>query len=444
MNPELLSLIGIILSVFVFVYGVFKGIHIVASTLLGVVIVALFSGANIMQSITKVWAPKFGGTCQAYFLIFFFSALFARALGDTGAANAIAFKLAKLSRMWPGHEKLMAVLCVAIMQSVFTYFGVSVFVVTFTVMYIAKELFTELDVPWRLYTCGALGTSTFTTGMLPGSPQLTNLIPMEYFGTDPTAAPVLGIVCSLVVIAFGLWWINFSVKKAEAKNEGFLPSGEALLASWDESKNVKAVDLPLWKCLVGPIVLFIVMNVIKLDPIIAMLAGTVATYLVFNPIKQKDKIKPSIFTSISNAAGPLIALAAASGFGGVVAAAPGFGYVISALESIPGPPAIQVAVSVNVAAAFSASSSTGLRLTLDMLAERFMSTGIPAAALHRLSSIVSVCLDDLPHSPGLANAYYLTKISYKDGYINNFMISIVGTFITMAVAIVLISLGLTF
>jgi H+/gluconate symporter-like permease len=244
MSPEVLSLIGILIATALFIYGIFKGYHVTLVSIVTMAIVAVFSQVDIMKALTDTWMTKFAGVYKAYFLLFFFSALFAKSLGDTGAVQAIAFKLAKLARKWKGHERLAAVLCLVIIQTVFTLGGISVFVVTFTVMYIAKSLFTELNVPWKLYTCGSLGTSTFTCAMFPGSPQLTNLIPMSYYGTPATAAPVLGIICTIFCITLGVLWINRQVKKSEREGEGFEPSGTALLKSWDSSRDVQEVDLP--------------------------------------------------------------------------------------------------------------------------------------------------------------------------------------------------------
>ena len=42
----------------------------------------------------------------------------------------------------------------------------------------------------------ALGTSTFTMSMLPGTPAIQNAIPMPFFGTTPFAAPGLGVIAS--------------------------------------------------------------------------------------------------------------------------------------------------------------------------------------------------------------------------------------------------------
>jgi H+/gluconate symporter-like permease len=444
MNPELVSLLGILVAVSVFIFAIFKGYHITLVSMLCMAIIAIFSQNNILATLMGPWVGKFADTYKAFFLLFFFSALFAKSLGDVGAVQAIAFKLVKLAHKFPGHEKLAAVLCLVMIQFVFSIGGISVFVVTFTVLYIAKDLFTQLDVPWKLYTCGTLGASTFTVGMFPGSPQLTNIIPMEYFGTPATAAPVLSLISSALCVILGVAWINHQVKKCERDKEGFEPSGTALLRSWDSSKDVKAVDMPLWKCLLPSVVLFIVLNAVKAHAVAALLAGTVTAWLIFNPVKQFKFIKSAAVTAVQNANQALVALASAAGFGAVVASVSGFNYIISALDSIPGPPAVQIIVAVNVAAAFSASSSTGLKLSLDMLGDRFMDSGIPPAALHRLSSMSSTMLDDLPHSSALANTFYMCKLDYKESYINNFMLSIVNVTIVTVIAAALVTLGLTF
>lgn len=444
MSPEALSLLGILIATALFIIGIFKGYHVTLVSIVTMAIVALFSQVNIMTALSDTWITKFAGVYKSYFLLFFFSALFAKSLGDVGAVQAIAFKLAKLARKFKGHERLAAVLCLVVIQSVFTLGGISVFVVTFTVMYIAKSLFTELNVPWKLYTCGSLGTSTFTCAMFPGSPQLTNLIPMEYFGTPATAAPVLGIVCSVFCITLGVLWINYQVKKSERENEGFEPSGTALLQSWDSSRDVREVELPLWKCLLPSVILFIILNIVKASAVTALFAGAVSSYLIFNPVKQAKYIKGAAVTAVSNANLAIVALASAAGFGGVVASVSGFTYILGGLDSIPGPSTLQVIIAVNVAAGFSASSSTGQKLALDMLSDKFLSYGIPNAALHRLTSMASVGLDTLPHSSALANMYYMTRLSYKDAYINSFMLSVVITMLTAIFGAVLISFGLTF
>ena len=76
---------------------------------------------------------------------------------------------------------------------VLTYGGVSLFVVAFAVYPFAAVLFREADIPKRLLPGAiALGAFTLTMDALPGSPQIQNLIPTRYFGTDAYAAPLAG------------------------------------------------------------------------------------------------------------------------------------------------------------------------------------------------------------------------------------------------------------
>jgi H+/gluconate symporter-like permease len=234
------------------------------------------------------------------------------------------------------------------------------------------------------------------------------------------------------------------VKKAEREKEGFEPSGTALLQSWDSSRDVAQRDMPLWKCLLPSIVLFIVLNLLKASAVTALVCGTFTSYLVFGIGTQFKTVKSAALTAVQNANQALVALASAAGFGGVVASVTGFKYILGALDQIPGPPVFQIIIAVNVAAGFSASSSTGQILALDMLADRFLSFGLPPEALHRLCSISSIGLDTLPHSSALANTFYMCKLSYKDAYINNFMISVVFTLLTAVFAGFLINWGLTF
>lgn len=51
----------------------------------------------------------------------------------------------------------------------------------------------------------ALGAFTFTMTALPGSPQIQNTIPMKFFGTDAFAAPILGLIASLIMAVGGIY-----------------------------------------------------------------------------------------------------------------------------------------------------------------------------------------------------------------------------------------------
>ena len=93
----------------------------------------------------------------------------------------------------------------------------------------AHALFRDAGIPKRLMPAAiALGTTTFTMSMLPGTPAIQNAIPMPFFGTTPFAAPGLGIIASAITLGFGLWWLALGEGRARQKGEGY--EGDAAAA----------------------------------------------------------------------------------------------------------------------------------------------------------------------------------------------------------------------
>ena len=122
---------------------------------------------------------------------------------DSGSVTAVArFMTEKLG-------KSRAMLAVVLAGAAVTYGGVSLFVAFFVLAPMAQTLFRAAGIPGRLMPAAiVLGTSTFTMSALPGTPSIQNAIPMPFFGTTPFAAPGLGIVAALIMLGFGLWWLQ--------------------------------------------------------------------------------------------------------------------------------------------------------------------------------------------------------------------------------------------
>ncbi len=125
------------------------------------------------------------------------------------------------------------ILAVVLGGAVVTYGGVSLFVAFFVIAPMAQNLFRSAGIPRRLMPAAImLGTATFTMSAMPGTPSIQNTIPMPFFGTTPFAAPGLGILASIIMFGFGLWWLQRQEAAAKARGEGFgdgaLTSAEAL------------------------------------------------------------------------------------------------------------------------------------------------------------------------------------------------------------------------
>ena len=113
-------------------------------------------------------------------------------------------------------------LWVVLASAVVTYGGVSVFVAFFVLVPMAEEMFRAANIPRRLMpaTIG-LGAFTFTMSAMPGSPSVNNAIPMPYFGTTTFAAPGLGIIASIIIFVFGMWWLRRAEAAARKAGEGY-------------------------------------------------------------------------------------------------------------------------------------------------------------------------------------------------------------------------------
>lgn len=325
--------------------------------------------------------------------------------------------------------------------------GVSLFVVTYTVVTIGYAMFKELKVPWKLFVCSSIGSATFTAGIFPGTPQLTNLIPMEYLGTQATAAPVLSILCCIFSLTLSIGWVVYAVKKCDKNGEGFLPTGAGITEALEGANVERVEELPLWKSIIPSVALFFILNVIKPGAVMSLLYTCIFTYVwffAFPDTRAKLNIKGACLGAIANCNQSIVALASASAFGAVVKAVPGFTYILNSLDYLPNNPYLKVIIAVNLVAGFCGSSSNGLKLSLGLLSDRFLSYGIPAPALHRLCAISSLGLDSLPHSSAVANNYAVQRLTYREAYIHNFMFSVVFNILTAMFCGLLISIGITF
>ncbi len=247
----MLGVLGIIISLLLLMYLAYKGITVlILAPLLAMLAVAFSGDLPMLASYTEVFMKDFAGYAKTYFPLFLLGAIFGKVMDDSGAAKSIANFIANKL----GKDK--AILAVVLSCAILTYGGVSLFVVAFAVYPIAAELFREANIPKRLIPGTiALGAFTFTMTALPGSPQIQNAIPMTYFGTTAWAAPILGIVASIVMFGVGMCWLNRRARKAMEIGEGYGNHKE-------EIEMFDISSLPNVGIAIMPIIVVLVLNYI--------------------------------------------------------------------------------------------------------------------------------------------------------------------------------------
>jgi H+/gluconate symporter-like permease len=484
-GSDLVGLLGILVGLGVLIWFAFKGWSVLLLAPIAAVAAALFAREPLLAHWTQTFMRSAASFFAQFFPLFLLGALFGKLMEDSGSVTAIADFMTK--KLGVGRVILAVVLGGAIV----TYGGVSLFVAFFVIAPMAQNLFRSAGIPRRLMPAAImLGTATFTMSAMPGTPSIQNTIPMPFFGTTPFAAPGLGVIASLIMLGFGLWWLERQEAAAKARGEGFgdgaPPPADALAEDetlrerattaheFDPAEIVHgkiAAGQPSFATAAAPIVVVILVNLLlslivlpRLDlsflakaewggvspaavsgvwSVITALTCAILTVLALN-FRRIPNLRATMDAGVNASALPVISVASLVGFGAVVAALPAFGMVRDAVLGIGGGPLVSLAVATNLLAALTGSASGGLTIALDALGgaflERAAHIGMDPALLHRVAVISSGTLDSLPHNGAVVTLLSVCGSNHAEAYKDVFIVAIVGALVALTVVVVLGSL----
>lgn len=286
---SMVGIIGLLLAIAILIFGAYKGLGALPLTMIAALVAIVFNGIPLWEGFATHYMAGYTSAYMSYFLMFACSALYAKLMDESGCATAIGYKFID----WFGRKNIMLVTILIV--SVLTYGGVSLFVVVYAVAPIMFLLFKEANLPRHLtMACLIVGSATYTMTTLPGTPQLTNVVPTEYLGTTMTAAPVLSIICTVAIFALCLLYCTWAKNRAVARGE-----------VWSYPDNVdpalfeikdRSLLPPAWKAFLPIVVLLLVIIVggrfvsnSTMLATCAMLLGAVLTYVLnFPKFKGKD------------------------------------------------------------------------------------------------------------------------------------------------------------
>src|SRR5512136_2786886 len=244
-----MEVLGILLSLFLLMYMAYMGFSVILFAPVFALLAAALQGLPIMPSYTELFMAKAVVYVKSFFPVFMLGAVFGKVMEEgllaTGISHAIIDKL--------GQKR--AILSVVLSCAILTYGGVSLFVVVFAVYPFAAALYKEAGIPKRLLPGTiALGSFTATMDALPGTPQIQNIIPTNFYGTTAYAAPIAGLFGGTCIFILGMLWLEHRRKKAAARGEGY---GDHTL---NEPAPAEGVVLPKWYIGVLPLVAVLVVN----------------------------------------------------------------------------------------------------------------------------------------------------------------------------------------
>jgi H+/gluconate symporter-like permease len=437
------GVIAIVSTLVALMYFAYRGVSVlVLAPLLGMAAALLAGEVPPLYALSNQFMPAAAGYIQSYFPVFLAGAIFGKLMGVSGAATAIADFVAEKF----GPERAIAAIVVA--TALLTYGGVSLFVVVFAMYPIGASLLKKADIPKRLLPGAiALGAYTFTMTALPGSPQYINTMPTVYFDTDIYAAPILGIIASVIMLFGGLYYLNYRADKLRAEGEGYGDHDDGDLH--DENEEVPSFGLSVTPIIIVFILNFLLANwwfdraavIEKYEAVGGSTNGTwpviiaLSVAVVFVLIAMKDYFEDrneEVFDGSVGALLPIFNTASEVGYGGVIKSLSAFATVRGGIVNMAIPSIFKVGFSTTLLAGIVGSSSGGTAIALEVLSEDFLAMGIPGEVLHRVMIVAAGGLDTLPHCGAiitlLAVCHLNHKESYKDIAVNTMLLPLIAAF----------------
>ncbi|MDN7245443.1 GntP family permease [Planococcus shenhongbingii] len=462
-----MDLFIILLALGLLMFTAYRGYSVILfAPLAALLAVFLIDPANILPFYTGVFMERMVGFIKTYFPVFLLGAIFGKVIEMSGIAESIAKTIVRLI----GEKQAM--LTIIILGAILTYSGVSLFVAVFAIYPFAVQLFKKADIPKRLMPATiALGAFTFTMDALPGTPQIQNVIPTTFFGTDIYAAPILGIIGAIIVLSAGLAYLEFRRRQAVKNGEGYygfegknpaLPEKEFIKEK--ESASDSSANHSILRQVLAfvPLVLVAVMNnyltkaiptwypngfdfsAMGLDQYsvdvtanaaiwaveMALVAGIVAA-LAFDWKRVTGNLKEELNKSIGGSLLAVMNTGSEYGFGAIIAALPGFAKISNGISGVFTNPLVNGAITTSTLAGITGSASGGMGIALSAMGDTFnqaiAAANIPPEVMHRVVAMASGGMDTLPHNGAVITLLAVTGLTHKQSYGDIFVITIIKT-----------------
>ncbi|WP_397571166.1 GntP family permease [Schlesneria sp. T3-172] len=474
-----MGLVGILLSLSLLMWLSYRGWTILLVAPAAALLAAAISGEPLLAHWTLTFMRGASEFLAQWFPMFLLGGLFGKLMDDSGSITSIARFLTEQL----GTRRTM--LSVVLASAVVTYGGVSVFVAFFVLVPMAKEMFRAANIPRRLMPAAiGLGAFTFTMSALPGSPSINNAIPMPYFGTTTYAAPGLGIIASVVIAAFGLWWLSRAEAIARQAEEGYgdvsqdppiidekLREHATAVGDFDPAEfnhGERSTFEPSFAMAILPLAVVIVVNFLMSQVILpaidfsylakaewgqthigavagvwsvvtALATGSLTVILV--NVQRLPSLRETLDAGANSSVLPMLTIASLVGFGVVIASLPAFGLVRDAVLSIQGGPLISLTIAMNALAGLTGTASGGMAIALNALGDTYLKIaeeqGINPGLMHRLTTISAGTLDALPHNGTVLLLLHISGLSHRESYLDMVMTVIVSCVIGLFVVLVL-------
>ncbi len=436
---EVLGVIGIIVALAFFIIAAMRGWSVMITAPITALIILVTNQLDITQYFISdpksSYLAGLGGFITKNMLIFLLSAILGKFLDTSGAARAIAQAL--MSKL--GDSPFWVLVGTAAVGALLTYGGVSLFVVMFALIPLARPLFKECDLPWHLFVAPfALGATGITMAMVPGTPAAANVVAANGLGVTVTSAPILGITATVIMVVLSLFYFKWIIKRAKDKGEHYDCALEETVLQTDNLPKVSVSLIPL----IVLIVIIIGGSAMKVANIvyIAMVIAIILSCILFYP-QLKGHIKDVFANGAKDSFGPTLFTAAGVGIGSVIAVSSGFSVIQTAIAAMPGGPYVAGATLSFVLGGCIGSGTGALGIVTANFIQPYLASGASAAVMYKVIAIAATTGGALPNAGSMFGMLDAMGLNHKQAYKHFWWIDIVFSLIALVVVILLGSLG---
>ena len=431
MSSTIISLIVVVVAFALFFYMSFKGVNLFL-TVFACTLLVSFCTPDSIASIFTTFLPTVGNMFQQFLLLYTIGGAFGFCLMESGLGSAMANHMIKLfGEKWIA-VALFVITCLMMAAGVASY--------QYAILAIALPILKKLNMSRKVALAAmSAGAGSVAYGTLVGMPNALNIAPTTYLGTTTMAGVGISLVCTVFSVAFIVIYLITLSNRLKKKGEGFVSYDDDPKNTEDESKLPAA-----WKgylCVAAIIGFSLLFQKLGIAAIRATTyAQVLSIVLVFVLVGKKHL--PHVFDTcvrgIQGSLIPVVFISIVVGYGSVVQATPVFTWLVSKVLAMNMHPYLLTFVAVNLLAGLTANGTGGVTLFMKNFGSSILATpGIDLGALHRIAAISGAGFDSLPHNGAIAFQLSVFKLSYKEGYFQQFMMSVLVNLIAGLIAVVM-------
>ncbi|MDW7650787.1 MAG: GntP family permease [Bacillota bacterium] len=418
-------MLAVILGLGLLILLVSKKVNVVVAAPAVIMLIALGNGQSPYEMVTGPYLEGAAYFIENFLFIFLLGCIFGKLMEQSGGAFSIGRTLVG----WLGAGRAATAIFLA---SLFLGVGgIAGFVIIFTMYPLGLAVFDQANLPRRLLI-PCIGAGIIMAISAPATPQIQNLIPMEYLGTTPTAGFWPGVISVVVSSVITALYLEKQAKKARLREEVFLPPN-------GYTPGTQAHFPPVWLACIPLTVIIMMLSVFGLNPLLSLGSGVMLAYILMlgyltHPL---DVLNEGTKTAMM----PLLFASSSVGFGLALRGIPAFVLFIEKLARSSWDPLVLAGIITNIAAGMMGSASGGVVLTLTTVGGELAARTDPDL-LHRVVTLAAAGLDTLPHNNGYLTMLAFSGLTFRETYKDYFFATVLTPVIGLAFMLVLYSLGL--